>query len=172
VKTIPLSQGYVALVDDEDYERVNQFNWYATVEHRAVYARRNVRYNGKQSTEKLHRFVLGLKPGDPHVDHKDRNGLNCQKYNLRNASITQNNRNGRKPLTRDGIPTSSRFKGVFWSKDRSKWQATITVNKRSNFLGRFDSELEAAHAYDTAARQYFGEFACPNFPNLRALIAA
>src|SRR5260370_2756638 len=107
MKTIDLSQGLEAIVDDEDFERVSQFKWTALRGSRTWYARRNIQVNGKQTNQQLHRFILDLKPDAPEVDHRDGLGLNCRRDNLRLASRQQNNANRRKLS-----PSSSWYKGV------------------------------------------------------------
>jgi len=102
------------------------------------------------------------------VDHEDHNGLNCQRYNLRVATNAQNNMNQKKRS--DGL--SSKFKGVCWHKRYVKFQADIRLNGKSKFLGMFVSELDAALAYDAAAREHFGEFALCNFPPKKPCIAS
>jgi hypothetical protein len=88
VKTIELTKGYVALVDDEDYDRVNQFNWYANdSDLPVVYAERKIRTDsGEQTSITMQRFILGVTDPEMQVDHRDRNGLNNQKYNLTPAT--------------------------------------------------------------------------------------
>ena len=166
MKEIPLTKGYVALVDDEDYEGVSRFKWHARPDRRTVYASRWVYLGGgvkdkKQKLVHLHHFVLGiddLASPEVQVDHEDHNGLNCQKCNLRVATTTQNLANQQK--TRG----TSQYKGVYWQASRRKWVAKIKLNKKSTWLGRFASEEAAARAYDSAARQMFGEFCLLNFP--------
>ena len=92
------------------------------------------------------------------VDHINRNPLDNRRANLRIVTKSQNNmnRSGRRG-------TSSKYKGVSWSKTINCWRAMISVNKKGIFLGRFDSETEAAKAYDEAAKKYHGEYAYLNF---------
>ena len=124
--------------------------WYA--------ARHSSRKNGKQTTIQMHRLLLGLKPGDSREsDHKDGNGLNNRRNNLRIATRAQNQHNQRPQKG------TSRFKGVCWHRDAAKWQAQIQIERRKIHLGYFDSEIEATRAYDAAARNHFGEFARLNF---------
>jgi len=157
MKTIPLSQGFVALIDDEDFARVSQYKWCALVcKNGRIYAKRHYWVPGGKGKEKnimMHRFILGLPLGrKPDVDHEDHNGLNNQKHNLRVATRQQNNANQRK--TRG----TSQFKGVYWNKNAGKWQAQIKVNGVRHYLGLFTSEAKAAGAYAQAAVKYFGTF--------------
>ena len=98
-------------------------------------------------------------PKDKCIDHENQNGLDNRRTNLREASKAENNRNRRKIAGRG----SSIYKGVMWYKDRRKWYASIEVNGQKIFLGYFDSEIEAAKAYDEAAKIYHGGFASLNF---------
>ena len=153
MKEIELTQGYIALVDDEDYARVSQFKWYAHIEHRNVYACRNLQKpDGKRTIQKLHNFILGSKG----IDHKDGNGLNCQRYNLRLATALQNNHNNRAH-----VDNKSGFKGVV-KHPFNKWRARICVEGKSIHLGTFVNVQDAADAYDAASLRYFGEFALTN----------
>ena len=151
MKTIELTQGYTALVDDDDFERVAQFKWYPRIDHsgkaRTIYAHR-------RDGSSLHRFILGITDSETHVDHKDHNGLNCQKNNMRRVTQTQNNFNARK--RRDN---TSGVKGVYWDKDAQKWKVQININKRRTNLGRFTSLEEAKHVSYAALLKYHGEFA-------------
>jgi hypothetical protein len=155
VKQVPLTKGKFALVDDEDFERVSKLKWrYIRQKHRG-YAVRTVKIGDEEYTLPMHRFIL---PHDlPHTDHRDQNGLNNQKHNLRPATRSQNGQNRRNQKH------SSPFKGVFWSKSADKFQASISVNKRKIHLGYFTNAREGALVYDSAAREHFGEFARPNF---------
>lgn len=161
MKEIELTQGLVALVDDDMFDELNKFKWCA---HRSVkskntfYAVRNKRAGRKVVGNFLmHREIL--KPPDGmDTDHRDGNGLNNQRYNLRTCTRTQNNAN-RKPY----LNTLSKFKGVSWRKDRDKWRAYIKIDRQYIHLGHFDLEIDAAIAYDTKAIELFGEFARLNF---------
>lgn len=156
MKAIPLSHMQVAIVDDEDYDWLCQWKWYALKTRRGVfYATRNTPIgDGRRRTVYMARVILEA-PAGIEVDHADGNGLNNTKGNLRLATRMQNGRNLRK---RRNVYTSV-YKGVSWSADKQKWRAVIFVNQRQVFLGRFTDELEAARAYNIAASGYFGEFA-------------
>lgn len=166
MKTITLTQGQVAVVDDEDYLFLSQWKWYAKRVKRKQatdtwYAERTGPRPNKQHFH-MHREVLrriGFSDF-PQGDHKDSNGLNNQRYNLRPATVPQNGHNRRK---RNGC--TSRFKGVHWHKSKGPgWMAVIHREGKLNYLGTFENEIDAAKAYDAAARLYFGEFSRLNFP--------
>lgn len=153
-KEIPLTQGKVAVVDEEDFDRLNKHKWYACKNGNTFYALRKSNVNGKRLTILMHREILGLKPGDPGVDHRDGNGLNNRRKNLRLASHEQNGMNRRR--NKNG---TSRFKGVYWEKNHRKWHVRIKFGGKYVHIGYFDSEEDAARAYDEKAKELFGEFA-------------
>jgi AP2 domain len=167
MREIELTKNQFALVDDADYERVSQFKWYALeTPCGAFYACRTKRLpNGGKTSQLMHRFILGLHSSRRKGDHKDGDGLNNQRNNLRRCSSSQNSRNCRKQRT----GRSSRYKGVRWHKRDKVWTAQIQihVSGESKFLGHFEVEEDAARAYDAAARKYFGRFARLNFPKKR-----
>lgn len=155
IREIPLTKGHVALVDTEDFERANQFKWFAQVTKTNVYAARDVRRKGQpRQYIFLHQFLLGAKG----IDHRDGDGLNNRRANLRIATCSQNLRASKKKFS-----GTSRFRGVRLHRP-GRWTAQLKLNGRQIYLGIFDGEIEAAHAYDAAARWFFGEFAAPNFP--------
>lgn len=161
MKIIPLTQGQVALIDDEDFDRVRQFNWQAhrTGPNCSWRVKRGI-YNPKiqnSENEYLHNFIM-QSPGIQ-FDHHDGNGLNNQRENLRPATTTQNNRAFRKKAK----GKTSKYRGVFFNSKVGKWQARITVSNHQIHCGYFLYESDAAKAYDAAAKRYFGEFASPNF---------
>jgi AP2 domain len=159
VKTIQLTQGFVALIDDADFERVSAHKWSATKTKTNVYGIRKIRRGDRNTTSQLlHRFIMGVTNPKLDVDHEDHDGLNCQRYNLRVATRTQNNANRLKSVG------ASQYKGVSWDTSRRKWRGCITLNGRTKHVGRFADEISAALAYDAAARAHFGEFALCNFP--------
>ena len=148
---IKLSQGKFATVDDEDFQKVTEYNWW--FDH--GYARAST---GGRKGKKfyLHRFILGSPKEN--IDHKDGNGLNCQKENLRLSTQGENLKNMEKH--KDG---SSKFKGAYYRKDRKKWQSRIMVNGKNVILGTFLTETQAAQAYDRASLKHHGEFGRRNF---------
>lgn len=156
---INLTQEKSALVDDGDFEYLNQWKWYASKSKRTFYAKRNLYINGKYTTIKMHRELLRLKKEDKiQVDHKDGNGLNNQKNNLRICTQNENQHNSRKRYD-----NTSEYKGVSWHKRDKKWFAQICFQNKNLFLGYFNDKTEAALSYDKKARELFGEFSKTNF---------
>lgn len=155
MREIPLSCGLVALVDDPDYELVAAAApWHAKRKGPRIYAHRNVRRaDGAWTTQKMHVLITGL----THLDHRNGNGLDNQRANLRPATHGQNAANDR--LRADSM---SGFKGV--SRSGRRWRARIVPGGREIYLGLFDTPEAAARAYDAAALELFGEFARINYP--------
>jgi hypothetical protein len=153
MKTIPLTRGLVAIVDDEDYERLCEFKWHANSEGYAVRAVRNE--ERKQIRIRMHRLVLGIPIDDPReVDHINGNRSDNRKGNLRICQRFENQANRKAQRN-----NSSGFKGVYWVKRSKKWTAQITSNGKSHSLGYFYT-AEAAHwAYKKAADELHGNFA-------------
>jgi hypothetical protein len=168
MREIPLTRGHVALVDDCDYERVMAAGpWFARVEPHTVYAQRNVRKpDGTGTAQYLHRFILGEVNPDVLIDHQDRNGLHNRRSNLRRATPSQSQANHGKQRG-----TTSRYRGVYRRNDCARWEAGIRGNGRQKSLGLFISEVDAALAYDKAAREIHGEFASCNFPPKKAAVS-
>ena len=158
MKKIPLSnnRGFT-LVDDKDFEMLSKHKWHILQQKHTSYAITHIKRNGKQTTLRMHRLVMG-EPQGMQVDHIDGDGLNNQRFNLRACTNKQNSMNQRSTYG------SSRYKGVSWNKANSKWQAHIQKDGKLRRLGYYGSETEAAKAYDEGARKHFGEFAYLNFP--------
>lgn len=151
MKKIPLTQGLFAIVEDSDFESVDRFKWCAHRQARQTYAYRSV----GQKTIFLHQFLMS---GIPRVDHRDGNGLNNQRSNLRPATVSNNACNRGRPKN-----NTSGFKGVYWNKLAGKWHVKIQLDRKRKHIGYFDDPVEGAKAYDRAARELHGEFARPNF---------
>jgi hypothetical protein len=168
MKEISLTKGCVALVDDQDFDFLNQFSWFVRSPQHAPQLKYAVRMvtvspakGGKKSKRRLvsmHQMILKT-PSKIRIDHRDTNGLNNQRHNIRIASASQNTANSRKHKD----ARHSKFKGVCWHIRRHCWTATIRVSGKLINLGRFSKELEAAECYDRAAKKFFGSFARPNF---------
>lgn len=158
MKNIPLTQGKIAIVDDEDYVIINQHKWFAVRSRKIYYARTWIKTDSGKILMPIHRFIMNP---DKHVliDHINGDGLDNRRCNLRICNYITNQRNRRITIG------SSRFKGVCWHKLNNKWRARIRINCHLKDLGCFDSELAAAKSYDQAAILYFGNFARINFPN-------
>lgn len=148
-----------ALVDDADYSELSKYVWSLQRGTTGIfYATRGTERNGKQKSYAMHRQIMGFP--NSMIDHKDRNGLNNQRENLRPATRSQNGANyiGRTKIRR------GKFKGVTKYSHWDGFHAQIAVNQKHMFLGSFKNEEDAARAYDKAAKKYFGEFAYLNFP--------
>jgi len=151
---IELSQGLFAIVDAADEVWAQQWKWHAHRSSKGTwYARRNA---SKGHIVIMHRALLGA-PRGMDVDHKNRNGLDNRRANLRLASRGQNMANQRK-----APGGTSRYKGVCWDSDRQAWNAKIQSDRKTINLGRFANESDAANAYNAAATAFFGEFARAN----------
>ncbi|MBW8040358.1 MAG: hypothetical protein FVQ85_10195 [Planctomycetes bacterium] len=154
-RRIPLTQGQYAIVDPERYEELAKHKWFAKRCDGRFYAVRST----KIKNVKMHQVIMGTEEGKV-IDHINSNGLDNRKANVRFATSQQNSWNQRKQRGN----SSSKYKGVSWEKKRKEWRARITFKGRVVHLGRFDTEKEAAMAYDDKAREFFGEFAWLNFP--------
>lgn len=164
MKTIPLTKGLVALVDDEDYKWAMQFKWYATVYRDGnIYVRRRQMENGINRSIRMHREIMNASPGTE-VDHKNGSGLDNRRCNLRFCTRKQNQQN-RKVIPRaissfKGVRfRASRGKGVFFRESKKPWFVTIKQDGKKIHLGYFESKIDAAIAYNIAAIKHFGEFA-------------
>lgn len=148
MREVILACGDKALVDDEDYERLSVHIWFKYVSGYNVYALR--RHSGKR--ELMHQFILGS-PGGV-IDHKDRNGLNNQKSNLRKCTHAENMRN--RKMRQD---SKNKYKGIEYIKKDNRWRAQIFVDG-NRFRGpRFKTQEEAGADYNRLAILHHGEFA-------------
>lgn len=162
--SILLADGIFAKIDDADLLLISGFPWrplQPKPPNPLTYAHA---WNGQQSFY-MHRLIFGV-AANMTVDHADGDGLNNQRYNLRNATRGQQqaNRGGQRNNSR------SQFKGVYWNEERQRWQVSIHKDGRSRYVGRFDDEEDAAHAYDARALELFGSFARLNFPTPNGVV--
>lgn len=157
MKRIPLTQGQFAIVDEEDYDRINSRKWCAAWHEstKSFYAVSG-RGRGNQRQLRMHREVVNA-PYGMLVDHINHDTIDNRKANLRLCTNSQN-------LANRGISVvnSSGFKGVSWHKQKSKWRATLYINNKETHVGYYNTPLEAAIAYDIAASEKIGEFALTN----------
>lgn len=173
MKEIKLTQNQVTLVDDIDFEYLNQWKWCAVKrKNGGFYATRRItlwsneehkyqRNEGKRKYQIILMHVLLLNtPKDKDTDHRNGNSLDNQRHNLRICERWQNIANKSKTTK----PTSSQYKGVSWNSSINKWIASIMKDCKAIHLGCFIDEEKAARIYDQAALEYFGEFAKLNFP--------
>ena len=154
MRLIPLTQGYEAIVDDLDYIKLKQHHWKAVKDGKRTYAYREA--DGKLIG--MHQDVLGVQPGKV-IDHRDGNGLNNVRSNLRYATRSQNQANS---IRIKPAKAGSQYKGVTVLPVR--YVARIKVDGKTIHLGTFATELKAAQAYDAAARLHFREYAQLNLP--------
>lgn len=157
MKTIPLTKGQVAKVDDADFEKFADFKWCASWSKSAngFYAvRAKPRKPGeKRGTLQLHREIMG-NPSGFTVDHIDHDTLNCRRDNLRVCTHAENQRNRRGPSKN----SKSRIRGVSWDRSRSMWRACLRINGKQVQIGRFSDIGLATAAYETANRLHYGEY--------------
>lgn len=162
MKEIKLTQGKVALVDDEDHERLSKFKWCAVVSmwgKRWIAGRGGKTINGKRKTIFMHREIMNT-PSGLDTDHINHNSLDNRKCNLRICTRSENMCN-RKGANRN---SASKYLGVWWDENNKKWEAQIKVHYKQKYLGQFKSEKEAAIVRDKAAIELHGAFASLNFP--------
>lgn len=145
-----------ALVDDEDFYHLSQFDWWSVEDGLTTYAVTEINGVGIR----MHQLLMQSRGTNLTPDHIDGNGLNNKRFNLRLANAQQQGRNKQKTLSN----TSSQYKGVTYrKKGRKHWEASIQLKpKETTYLGTYFTEIGAAKAYNEAALKHFGEFACVN----------
>jgi hypothetical protein len=154
MKSITLTQGRIALVDDSDFEYINQWKWYAALSTHTSYAMRRDK-NGK--TVYMHRVITNA-PQGMDVDHLNRDGLDNRRSNLRVCTTAENTRRSYKKST-----NKTGYKGVSWDKVNKKFVSQIMLNGKGIKIGRFNTAEEAARAYDKKAVEIYGDSAFLNF---------
>ena len=170
MKEIKLTKGYIAMVDDDDFEWLNKFKWFANVQKSGdVRAVKNATKNDIHT--KMHRMIMGVTNPKILIDHKDRNPLNNQRSNLRTCNDSQSACN-----VASARNSTSKYLGVSLQDCKQKyntkegvktsrsiaWRATIFKNYKQINIGRFKTEKEAALAYNNKAIELHGEFASLN----------
>ena len=158
MKRIPLTQGKFAIVDDVDFDWLNQYKWYSHIDRskNIFYVNRGRRWGKRMITILMHRLIMNPIKG-MFIDHINGNGLDNRRSNLRICTRSQNGMN-RKMQNNN----TSGYKGVIWSKSAKKWQVQIIFNKKRIHLGYFKIKKEGALAYNEASLKYFGKFAYIN----------
>jgi hypothetical protein len=156
MKKIPLTQGKHAIVDDKDYAALKKYKWHASASsHNQYYAMTMI--NGKHKL--MHRFILGLKKANIFIDHINHDPLDNRRCNLRITTNSQNQMNRKNFTNKHG------YKGILFKTDanrKKKWQAFISKDGEKICLGHYFTKIEAAKAYNEAAKEYFGEYAYLN----------
>jgi len=153
-----LTAARFAIVDPEDYEKICRDDWLLKENKNTCYAWRMLFKDGKFKIIYMHREIMQAPKGSI-VDHQNREGLDNRKINLHFVNRRQNALN----YTKRGRPCGSKYRGVCRDEERGKWRAYIHTELKPKHLGYFDSEEEAAKAYDEAAKKYYGEDAVLNF---------
>jgi len=140
MKEIQLTQGKVALVDDEDFEKLNKFKWCAKKGRNTYYV---IRWN-KGKTIYIYHEIMGKPPKGLMIDHEDKSALNNQKSNLRFVTNRQNQQN------RINSIKISQYPGVNWARGIKRWYTRIQINGVQKHLGYFTSELDTFNTYKEA----------------------
>jgi hypothetical protein len=154
MKQIPLTRGEFALVDDDKYDFLMQWNWVLHRQGGRQYAVRFEKKNGRTKGIRLHRLLMNATDSKLFIDHINGNGLDNQMHNLRFATNSQNQGNRGAPIN-----NTSEFKGVSYAKRLNRYRASITVDGKYIGLGYYNTAADAGHAYNVAANKYFGEYA-------------
>jgi hypothetical protein len=158
MKEIALTRGKVALVDDQDHDRLSRYSWYASRSGGVWYAKTGI-WDGRRTAQiAMHRLLINADAGQL-IDHINGNGLDNRRSNLRLCCKAQNQQNQRARKN-----CSSRYKGVSFDAYTGRWRAKVKAYGRITDCGRFANEEDAARAYDAAAIKVHGRFARLNFP--------
>jgi len=151
---IPLRLGRRAIIQLNDYEQIKKYFWVDRMIGKTIYAMASASINGTTISLYMHRVIL-CPPNGESIDHKNHNGLDNRRCNLRLCTRAQNAANR-------GLPknNTSGFKGVYWNG--RKFIAQCYMNSKVKYLGSFDNAKEAAISHNKAVMKIYGEFACPN----------
>ena len=144
-----------ALIDSEDILKVSISNWYLFYKKsnkRKPYVRSTGKIGGRQVS--LHRYILGITDPAIQTDHINNDPLDNRKSNLRTCTVAENNRNKSSHKN-----STSQYLGVCYDRHRNKWAVCVCYNRKKVYRKRFNTEIEAALAYNKAAKKYFGEYA-------------
>jgi len=162
---VPIGDGFTVTIDAADLALIAPYSWRPLLRRdgRAYAMAAERQHRSDVRTVYMHRLIAGSLPGEE-TDHRNEDSLDNRRANLRRATPSQNRANMGKPRQPGGRPSSSRFKGVNWCRQRGKWCAKITVGGVTRNLGRYADEATAGRAYDAAAIAAWGEFAWLNFP--------
>jgi hypothetical protein len=153
IVSIPLTQGKTAIIDAADADLVASYKWRAVRNKKQWYACTSVR----RKIVYMHRLILGT-PKGALTDHKNGDGLDNRRVNLRSATHGDNARNRR------GDSSQSGYRGVSWNAPCGKWEVSLSVDDKTLHFGLFSDAKEAALVRDEAARRFHGKFAVLNFP--------
>jgi hypothetical protein len=159
-RRIYLGEGQYTKLDSADYYRLRKYHWFLYGNNGKFYVCRSRRKGKRTNLISMHREIMNA-PKNKLVDHRNSDPQDNRRENLHLATSKENNRNRCKMRKK----TSSKYIGVSFRKREKKWRALICRNRKNISLGSFENEIDAAKAYDKAARKYFGEFARLNFPD-------
>lgn len=153
MKEIQLTQGKIALIDDQDFELISKYKWRLQKGRNTHYAITQIYHRRKMQIILMHRLILNPEK-NMDVDHINHNGWDNTRSNIRVCTKSQNcmNRNSHKF-------SSSVYKGVIWHKRNNKWVARIRIDGKLIHIGSFSTEQEAAIEYNKKAIEMFGEYA-------------
>lgn len=162
MKEIPLTQGKIALVDDQDYDELMKYKWCADKVREKWYATRGVWDPMTKTTRKVRMHQVIMKDAynehRQYTDHINTDTLDNRRCNLRVCTNSENMRNCRKKNNTSG------YHGVSWDKSKKKWVAQIGFQWLHIFIGRYNDIKEAGRAVDKKAKELYGEYALLNFP--------
>lgn len=154
MQKIQLTKGQYTLVNENDFRKLSQYKWCVINSSGKFYAGRNQKIDGKFRTVLMHRVILGAKPGQI-VDHRNGDRLDNRRSNLRFCTASESVQNRGKMKN-----NKSGFKGVHLNRRLNKYEALITKDHKTHYLGVFKTAKSAGQAYARAAKKLHGNFAC------------